>query len=323
MARQHVLDRNCFRRFATGAVACLATWAVGITAGGLEIDGFTEPYRSVDVAASEVGIIAELKVREGDVVRKGQALATLDSDLQRALLSIAEKNVESQGRLQSARAELGLRKHRLEKLETLLTKGHARQDEVERARADLAIAEAQVLAAEEDLVIRELEYQKIAVQLDRRSVYAPLDGVVVQLLKDEGEFVAPTDPYVMNLVQLDRLLATFSVPNGGAATLQLGDHVPVLLASGETVQGVVEFVAPVTDAESGTVRVKVRIENPDGMHRSGQRCSLRLPGNVADGRPSDAATTPSPGRRPRASAGGPVGLTSPGVNKSLRYAPWK
>jgi hypothetical protein len=40
--------------------------------------------------------------------------------------------------------------------------------------------------------------------------------------------------------------------------------------------GQVEFVSPVTDAESGTVRVKVLLKNTDGQYRSGVRCEIDL-----------------------------------------------
>ena len=45
----------------------------------------------------------------------------------------------------------------------------------------------------------------------------------------------------------------------------------------KTATGRIEFICPVDDAESGTVRVKVRIENRQGLHRSGQRCRLLMP----------------------------------------------
>lgn len=266
------------QRLLTVAILCAGSAIVAATTWAVEIDGFTEPYRSVDVAAAEIGIIAEMKVREGDAVRKGQVLATLDNELQRALLAIAQKSVESRGQLESALAELALRQQRLEKLESLLAKGHARHEEIERARADVAVAEAHVLSAREEQAIRKLEHQKIAVQLKRRTVLAPIDGVVTVIHKDEGEYVAPTDPCILNIVQLDRLCATFSVPSAYRKTFKIGDRIPLQLCPEATrVDGVLEYIAPVTDAESGTVRIKFRVDNTDGVYRGGQRCLLELP----------------------------------------------
>ena len=151
---------------------CLAMAWFSNPAPAGEVEGFTEPYRTIDVAAAEMGIVAEMLVREGDSVRKGQVLATLDQDIQRAQLATAEQAAGTQGPLASALAERELRKHRLEKLVALRANGNAQQEEVERARADLAIAEANVRTAEEDLTIKRLDLERIKVQLRRREVHA-------------------------------------------------------------------------------------------------------------------------------------------------------
>ena len=240
------------------------------------VDGFTEPLRSVDVATTEIGIVKELRVHEGDRVDKGTILATLDDEVQTALLSIAHKNLQLRGRRRSAEAELQLRRQRLTKLESLSRSGHARQEEVERARADLAIAEAQLLAAEEELAIRQLEYNKAAIQVQRRKITAPLSGVVAIVMKEPGEFVAPTDPYLLKLVQLDQLMATFSVQSTVAEQFEVGQPSRIAVG-GQVIQGRLERMAPITDAESDTVRIKIRIDNTEGAFRSGERCSLLLP----------------------------------------------
>ncbi len=271
-------------------VAFLTVVSISITfqsrvAYAVTADGFTEPYRTIEVAAAETGLISEIKVREGDTVRQGDVLATLDRDVLLALLAIADQAMQSTGNLDSALAELRLRKERLEKLEELLAKGHARQEEVTRARTDLAIAEAQVRLAREDLLIKKLDYEKIQAQFERRILRAPLDGVIPRIQKNVGDYVAPSDPYVLTLVQLDPLLVTFSLTREQAARLSVDQKVIVRSFNvstlneelSELMEGTVEFIAPVINAESGTVRVKVYIENPDGKYQSGVRCVLEFP----------------------------------------------
>ena len=241
-----------------------------------DVEGFTEPYRTVNVGVTEVGIVSEMKVREGDTVQRGQALATLDQEVHLALLAIAEANMEIHGRLDSAKAELELNRDKLSKLQQLGLQGHARQEEISRARTNAAIAEANVRSVEEELLIRRLEYDKMAAQLQRRSILAPLDGVVITIHKEVGEAVAPNDPELVTLVQLTALKATFSVPSTQIDGLRLGAMLKLQI--GQTpAEGTVEFLSPTIDAESGTVRVKVRVENPDGRYLSGQRCSLEIP----------------------------------------------
>lgn len=261
-------------------VTAVGVWIALVTglASATEVDGFTEPYRVVNVASLEMGGLTSVLVREGDTVHKGQALATLDDDVLLAMLELAEKDMNAVGRLESARAEYQLRADRLAKLQQLRAKGFARQEEVDRADTEQRIARAHLRSAEEEQQLKRLEYQKVKIQLQRRTIRAPLDGTVTVVQKEVGEFVSPSDPIVLQMVDLVRMLANFSVPSEQAAHWKLGEPAVVQFpAQGRTVRGSIEFIAPVTDAESGTVRVKVRIDNSKGEYRSGERCTLQLP----------------------------------------------
>ncbi len=265
---------------------CFAGLGLAGPAFANEVDGFTEPYKTVEVAAVETGTIKSIDVKEGDVVKEGQILAQLDDDVYQALLAIAEEALRGQSALKSAEVELSMRRQRLEKLEALREQGHARQEEVDRARADAEMAEARVLSANEQTELKRLEYSKVKIQLERRSVHSPINGVVSMVHKDVGEFVAPNDPNVLELVQLDPLLATFSVPGHLATRLRKDEELAVFLEeAGAWVHGEVDLVAPLTDAESGTVRVKVRIANPAAKYRSGERCTIQLKDSGAAARP--------------------------------------
>lgn len=254
-----------------------ATAGTGIPGPSLELEGFTEPLRTINVAAEESGIIDSVLVREGERVTSGQPLVRLNSDVHLALLAIAEQNMNATGRLNAAQAELSLRRERFSKLEALRIDGHAREEEVRRAEGDVAIAESNVRAVQEELLTRKLEHEKLKIQYERRTIHAPCSGVVTTLHKQPGEFVAPNKPELLVLVELDFLLANFTMLTTQAQTLQVGSKLPVSFPnSSATASGTVEFIAPVTDAESGTVRVKVRIPNPDNRFRCGERCKIRL-----------------------------------------------
>jgi multidrug efflux pump subunit AcrA (membrane-fusion protein) len=83
-------------------------------------------------------------------------------------------------------------------------------------------------------------------------------------------------------MQLDPLRVTFSVPSGQAQKMHPGDTFELSLPeSSERAIAKVEFVSPVTEAESGTVRVKLLIENHDNRYRCGVRCSIDLGAKVA------------------------------------------
>jgi RND family efflux transporter MFP subunit len=241
------------------------------------VEGFTEPYRKIEVAPAEAGVLVKLAVREGESVRRGQLLGTLDRELLLVALRIATLQKEARGELDTATAEVEARKHRLDKLTPLRAAGHASQEEVDRARADLAIAQAHLLKIKEQLAMQAVECEKIQTMIERRNVRSPLDGVVLKLHREEGEYVSLSAPTVATVVQLDPLLVTFGLPTRHARRMRVGDRATILLVDENTpAEAEIESISPVTEAESGTVRVKIRLANGDGKLRAGLRCGLRL-----------------------------------------------
>jgi len=243
-----------------------------------DVDGFIEPYRTTNVSAAEQGIVTEMLVKEGDTVHQGQLLATLDVDVLEATKEVAKANKDSLGRINSAVAALALKNERYDKLKELQAEGHAHPEEVLRAETEVKIAEAELLAAKEDQNIKGLEYSRIETQIERRKIVSPIDGFVAKVHKEVSEYVAATDPAVITIVQCNRLKVVFPVPAKDASHFSVGQKVTVHLSEGgESCEGQIEAVSPVTDPESGTVRVKVVLKNSEGHYRSGMACSLTIP----------------------------------------------
>ncbi|MHB1036484.1 MAG: efflux RND transporter periplasmic adaptor subunit [Pirellulales bacterium] len=284
-------------RFVFTACLCAVTLFSPGRATAVSFDAFTEPYRKIEVAAAETGTVEKLLVREGDRVVKGQTLATLDVDVLLVSQKIATANTQARGKLNSAQAERDLRKTRLERLEPLRQQGHASQAEIDRARTELAVAEANLLSAREQQLLDELECKRIEAMIERRAVRSPIDGVVAKLHKDEREFVSNSSATVATVVQLDPLRVVFTVPTAYAMSIKVGQVVALEFPEGgNKARGKIELVAPVTEAESGTVRVKVLVDNPQGLYRCGVRCSLDIEEVPRDRKPQKAMTARSPQR---------------------------
>jgi RND family efflux transporter MFP subunit len=249
------------------------------TAHAVEIEGFTEPYRSINVAAVESGIVINLLVQEGAKVTRHQPLAALNQDVLKATLDIAKTQRDATSALKSAESELKLRADRLAKLQQLRDRGVASEEEVFRATLEAEIAEAHLTSAKETVEIKALDYERIRLQLEHRTVKSPIDGFVTQIFREVGEFVAPTDPVVMTVVQLDPLAVTFPVPASHAFTLRAGQTLPLRIeGDNRPASAKVEFVSPVVNAETQTVRVRVLLSNSSLKHRSGAKTYLDIPG---------------------------------------------
>jgi membrane fusion protein, multidrug efflux system len=238
-----------------------------------DIQSFTEPYRTINLAAAETEIVMSLTVKEGDPVERDQALTDLNQDIPKAGVEIVRSHRDAVSGLKSSESELKLHSQRLTKLQKLRQNENASEEEVNRAQLEFEVAEAKVLPVREQLEIKRLEYERIRLQLARRTVRSPIDGVVTELFRDIGEYVSPADPVLLTIVQLNPLRATFPVPIADVKSLRKGQTISIKVGGvAKPVNARVELVSPVINADSQTVRVKVELPNPGYRIRSDAKC---------------------------------------------------
>lgn len=208
-----------------------------------DVPGYTEPYKTIKVSAAESGVIKELPVEEGTVVKQGQIVARLD---------VAQLEAE----LDIAKIQTDLQRAKMERLDELARSQRAAKEEVERGRADLKI--------------RQAEIRKIEAGIETRTMRSPVNGVVTEIKREPSEAVSMNSPHVLTVVQIDRLIVNLFLPQARAEKLKTGGSATLLLgeSTGRT-PATVEFISPVTDAASGTVRVKFVLDNTAGKLRSG------------------------------------------------------
>ncbi len=249
--------------------------ALGSYAWGAE--GFLEPFARVNLNFPTRGILARLYVHEGQRVKKGQVVAELDSRLLQAALAEARKVMHFHGKIDSAQALLSLRRSRLDSLEALMKSGNARRRELERARTDLAMAQAGLLMAREESQVNALEYRKTLARIEEKKLRSPIRGVVTRVYKQAAELVGGLESQpLMTVVQLDPLKAVFHLAPQKAALLKPGRNITLAVAGNSApVSGKVKFISPVIDPESGTVRVTLEVPNPRRSLLSGARCTLK------------------------------------------------
>ena len=248
---------------------------------GAELETFTEPYHRVAVPAPEAGVLAEILVKEGDFVERKQLLAKLDDSVLEATMLVASAAKDSSGAVESAQADIEMRERTLKGYRDLNGGGNASQRELQRAENELTQAVARLLTVREEMEVRRLEFERVRTQLERRRIESPIDGIVVAIDREVGEYVSPSDPVVLHVVHLETLKAVFSVPCQAAASLRAGSTVPLSVGGKDTVNATIEFVSPLADPESNSVRVKLRLPNSE----------LKLQGGVACRWNIDAQTT--------------------------------
>ncbi|NWJ40494.1 MAG: efflux RND transporter periplasmic adaptor subunit [Geothrix sp.] len=218
----------------------------------LPVEGLVLPFRQVEVAAPVSSRITDMKVKEGEAVKEGQPLALLYGRLEE---------------LEAQRAKVLLERREFE------AKGARKLYE------SRVIPEARALEARIDLDLARLQYETAAEQVRLRTVFAPMDGIVVTRAHDAGETVTTAQP-LFRILDLSKVVVQIEVEPRQLTALAPGHRVRVsfplavqpILAEGEVV-----LVDPCADAQ-GRVRVKVVVENPERRIRSGIKALVDLPG---------------------------------------------
>lgn len=241
------------------------------------IEGFTEPYKTVEISIGEPGVIRQISVKPGQPVQEGDVIVKLDTSVLEATLEMAKQKAAARGSIEAAEAELQLREERMLQIVQLRQRGHATQREFSRAQADTEIARGRLKLAREEQLLNELDVVRIEAQIAQRRVASPVSGVISDVHREEGEALLVTDPRIATLVQLDQLRVRFSVSPEQAATLYPNQPLKITLSqTDEEVNAIVERISPIVDAKSGTLEIHVVMKNKDRQIRSGVRCLLEV-----------------------------------------------
>ena len=240
-------------------------------------DTFLEPNQIVDISSPFRGRISSIHVRNGDQVTAGQLLAELDTHVLEANLASAEVAASFRGRVDAARALATMRKNRYTMLQELEKSGNARPEEIKRAETDLAMAQAQLQSALDDKKLKKLEADIIRAQIDEKKLRSPIDGIVVEVHKQQAELIGGSDQQTfITIVQLDPLKAVFHLPQDVMGEIQAGEQITIN-AGNKPVTGSIDFISPVINAQSGTIEISIIIPNSDEGLISGSRCTLTAP----------------------------------------------
>lgn len=240
--------------------------------------GFLQPWESIEVAVSQPGRLADVIAKDGATVSAGDAIARLDDAVLRASLEVAKQRASAMGEAESARARLNHAAKRHEDLTALFDESHASQTEVDQAELVVREAESALLAAQEKIDIAAAEVARIEAQIESHVVRSPIDGVVIEMKRRKGEYAAASDPVIAKIAILKQLRLRLNVPTKLAFQLQPEQQVRLQLSELErVVDGKIDFVSPITDSESGTVRVDIRINNYESKLRSGLLATWNWP----------------------------------------------
>ena len=211
-------------------------------------DGVLLPFKEVTVSSAVSGILAEVKVKEGDAVSKEDLLAHLidrveAKEAERFAKVLEQKEFAAQG--------------------------------TQNLFNDKVVSEGEAIEKRLDRDIAKLQHQVALEQLERRKIRSPITGLVVEKKKETGEAVNENE-VVFRVIDISQVYLQVFVDAQIAIKLKQGQSVPVTFPEYQDLKspGVIDFIDPRIDGASGLVRIKVLIDNPDRKLIAGMRGSV-------------------------------------------------
>jgi RND family efflux transporter MFP subunit len=200
--------------------------------------------RLVRIHAQEEGRITELTLFEGDRVEQGAVLIRLEDDL-------------LQAELDKARATRAQEVTDVERLQGLVKRRAASDDELAQARTRLAIADA--------------ELRVLQTRLNYTRISAPFAGIITERLVEPGDFVTKNS-HLLTLADPASMIAEVYVSELVLPHVAVGDPVQIRIDAlgGQRFAGTILRIHPTLSETSRQAKVEVRFEQiPDGA-RAGQ-----------------------------------------------------
>jgi membrane fusion protein (multidrug efflux system) len=225
-------------------VVDVAPVALGSVAERIEASAAVESVSSANLSALSGGMVLSVEAEEGDPVRKGQELATLDNS---AVDAGAER----------ASTDLLRLERELATTKKLLASGAASERDVAEAEYQLSLATTQSKEARRSQ--------------NQTKLVAPFAGVVASRTLHVGEILSPGQT-AFEVVDPDNLRVVATLPEREIGRVSVGQKVKLTAAYGDRkpLGGTVLRTAPVVDARTGTFRVTIGVDPSEKPLHPGQ-----------------------------------------------------
>lgn len=213
------LEKTLFRRFS-------------------EIQGNVTPVKSNTISSETGGRLIRIAVREGDVVKAGQLLATVDMEPIQKQLQELETSME------------------------LATDVYNRQKRLWEQKIG---SEMQYLQAKNTKERLEKSMESLKSQLKKANIYAPISGVIEELINEQGDVAAPGMP-IMHLINTTNLKVVAEVPERYVGTVKQNDNVKIKVpALSMEQEAKIALIGKVVHTTNRTFKLETTLDNRQGL----------------------------------------------------------
>ncbi|MBN2135534.1 MAG: efflux RND transporter periplasmic adaptor subunit [Acidobacteria bacterium] len=216
----------------------------------IETTSTLEAEKEVDILSQTTGLVVDLKVEEGDYVKKNQVLLRIDDREAKAAFEASKATYEEREQ-QWARAQ--------ETYEKKITS----KESFEQARYNYAKAEADLQTAKLRLLYTEVK--------------APFEGIITERLIHPGSMLS-VNQKLFKIVDSTPLLARIYLPERELSKVKKGQPAELKLEAypGKTFEAFIKMINPVVDPDSGTFKVTLEMKSDENLLRPGMFASVYL-----------------------------------------------
>ncbi len=232
------------------------------------------PNAEAEVGSQVIGVLSRVMVERGDHVKKGQAVAQLVDDVERASADAASQRFENRAEIAAAKAAYEFAQKKADRARELVDKQFISPQALEQADAEAKVAAMRYAQAQEQRVVAREDMSVARAQLGQRTIFSPISGVVVDRYLSAGERVEQKP--VLKVAQIDPLRVEVVAPASRFNSIKPGTAATVTpeLKNTGAMSARVTQVDAVIDAASNTFRVRLEMPNPHGAVPSGLRCKI-------------------------------------------------
>ncbi|MCE4061156.1 efflux RND transporter periplasmic adaptor subunit [Pandoraea sputorum] len=236
-------------------------------------NGTVTARQTIDVRPQISSTIRQVHIKEGDFVKAGQLLFSLDARMDEANL----KKVQAQ--LAKDEADLANARRTLARTKQLIAEHFVSQSALDTAQSGVDSLTAQVAADRAAIAASQ-------VAVDYNQIRAGIDGRTGAINVHPGSLVTPGGAALVSITQLDPIDISFTLPEGALAELQAaraGGPVAVTATLGTTgvnVTGQLSFIDNAVDSQTGTIRLKAAYDNRDAKLWPGMYLNVAVIGRV-------------------------------------------
>lgn len=223
----------------------------------VSLTGTVTARREARHSSRATGLVMEMRVDEGDMVKKGDVLMTLDTDL-------AEITLEGiRAEIARSRVQLDEAERQEEEVRELVKGGSFPKSEAETRKSTVLVNEANL----QQLLVREREQIEM---IARHQLVAPFSGVISRKLSEEGEWV-PTGTPVLELVETEKPRFDLQVPQEFLARVSGAEKVVVHLDAHPEISlaAHIATMVPVKDIVSRTFLTRLEFDDERALAAPG------------------------------------------------------